>query len=1112
MKISFGSFRELRGKTSLGLCSSLAVLLGALASQQVFAQDTTQTPQGEDFVEEVIVSGVRQNLQNAQDIKREADTFVDAISAEDIGTLPDRSVLEAIQRLPGVSVERFAGPDDPDHFSVEGSGAIIRGMTQTRSEFNGRDSFTANSGRGLSFQDVPPELMGKVELYKNQTADMIEGGIGGTISLHTRKPFDSDGRQLAFTADTSYGDIAEQWSPTFSGLYSDRWDTDAGEFGFLINVADSTLYGASHGIQSDAYVQYWARNLPGAEEFVGQDGNGTVWMPNAANALMKNDDRQRQGVATSLQWKSNDDSIVATLEYIRSDATLAWHEQAIKYQGGYQDIDRRESTAIGETVLNFDNNALYQNGTLVWGGPTHNGWRVSGDNLDHVSRTYGSNNINRSQFGHKTQFDSRVQETNTLVEDMSFNLTWEITDNFELSADLQYVQAETAVDDLVVHTATFASQEYDTTGDTPTLSIIEPWHGYRDANPELFVTHADPVAYPNGYPGFTGDPAGDSNYFQDPNSYYWRSAMDHYERSEGDSTAMRIDGTYHFENDAFFKSVTAGIRYAEREQIVRVTSWSWGSVGPEWSGRAGWLEEYPSQSEDWEYVDWSDFHGGDVVNIPGNTTIHATEKFVRSLWGANPSREIEVTPGGSWEPYPQRDGVDDTYGIFTPGEIFDTKETNQALYARLDFGGDSELRYSGNIGLRYVKMERKAIGSVTFPDLLPEFAAPDDVALPLTPDAVLAYFGNPTADELAVILATEGNEWVGHDRNYLSDTERNFGNDAEELLSAKTDFDVFLPSFNIKVELTDTLVGRFAIAKAIAMPDMGDVSNRLTVGARSVETIRTTPADPDNPEPSDLLIQSAYVSGWDGSGENPYLQPMESVQYDVALEWYFSDVGQLSGTIFHKNLDNYFIQGSSYQPTTNPSNGISQLADITSTVNGSEAKMDGFELSYQQFFWGALENFGVQATYTYIDASGAPNNEESYEDASWVGNDSNDTGIRVQLDSMPLQGQSDETINLVGMFETDKWNARLAYNWRSKYLLTTRDVISKAPLWYDDHGQLDGSVFYSVTDNFDLGIQGTNLTNSQSETLMVLNNEMLTTGRSWFVADRRIAFVVKGRF
>ena len=111
-----------------------------------------------------------------------------------------------------------------------------------------------------------------------------------------------------------------------------------------------------------------------------------------------------------------------------------------------------------------------------------------------------------------------------------------------------------------------------------------------------------------------------------------------------------------------------------------------------------------------------------------------------------------------------------------------------------------------------------------------------------------------------------------------------------------------------------------------------------------------------------------------------------------------------------------------------------------------------------------------------------------------------------------MQGQSDRTFNIVGMYEKNGWSARVAYNWRSKYLLTTRDVISKAPLWYDDHGQVDASVFYNISDNFSVGLQATNLTNSQSETLMMLNDEGMEAGRSWFVSDRRLALVMRANF
>lgn len=166
--------------------SMIALALMGIGGQSYAQEGEAEQPTENEDLEIINVTGVRGSVIRAQELKREADTFVDAITASDIGALPDRSVLEAMQRVPGVSIERFAAANDPDHFGVEGSGAVIRGMTATRSEFNGRDSFTANSGRGLSFQDVPPELMGSVQVYKNQSADLIEGGIGGTVSLHTR--------------------------------------------------------------------------------------------------------------------------------------------------------------------------------------------------------------------------------------------------------------------------------------------------------------------------------------------------------------------------------------------------------------------------------------------------------------------------------------------------------------------------------------------------------------------------------------------------------------------------------------------------------------------------------------------------------------------------------------------------------------------------------------------------------------------------------------------------------------------------------------------------------------------------------------------------------------
>ncbi len=202
----------------------------ALAAAQAASGTDTQTAPGGS----IIVTGIRQSLRNAQQIKRNSDTVVDSITAQDIGALPDRSVTEALARVPGVAMNRFAGANDPDHFSAEGSGIVIRGLTFVRSEFNGRDTFsTGVYGQAINFQDVPAELLGGVDVYKETTADRIEGGLSGTVDMRLRLPFDNKGLHIGFDAEANYGDLRKKWSPVGSLLVSDNWDTGMGRIGLL---------------------------------------------------------------------------------------------------------------------------------------------------------------------------------------------------------------------------------------------------------------------------------------------------------------------------------------------------------------------------------------------------------------------------------------------------------------------------------------------------------------------------------------------------------------------------------------------------------------------------------------------------------------------------------------------------------------------------------------------------------------------------------------------------------------------------------------------------------------------------------------------------------------
>ena len=125
---------QIRGKSARLLRSgaSVAALCVMAAATPAFAQDDAQAPaaqagqENEDDGDQIIVTGIRASLESAQNIKRNSDTVVDAITAQDIGALPDRSVTEALQRIPGVAMNRFAGSNDPDHFSIACRGSATR--------------------------------------------------------------------------------------------------------------------------------------------------------------------------------------------------------------------------------------------------------------------------------------------------------------------------------------------------------------------------------------------------------------------------------------------------------------------------------------------------------------------------------------------------------------------------------------------------------------------------------------------------------------------------------------------------------------------------------------------------------------------------------------------------------------------------------------------------------------------------------------------------------------------------------------------------------------------------------------------------------------------------
>jgi len=446
--------------------SALALGIALLLAPPAMAQDAGADDKKATDLDKVTVTGIRGSVQKAQDIKREADTFVDSVTALDIGALPDRSVTETLSRIPGVTIDRFLSVGDPEHFSAEGGGVQVRGLTQVRSELNGRDSFSASGGRSLSFGDVPSELMAGVDVFKNQKADMIEGGLGGTVNLRTFMPFDFEGQKIGASISANYGDFIKQYKPSASGLYSNRWKTEGGgEFGILVDIAHSELATRTDGLFVRPFFKNSNNDL---------DNNGTneaLWLPRGADWRTLEYERKRDGAYVALQWRPNADlELFATAFQSKYDEL--WYEDAIFVSNDPLQvrIDPSQPYALEGGV--FQSGRLTQNGGVPMGT------------------------------------DIRASHRKSKTTDFSFGLKWLLTDADEFSTEIQYIKADTnSLDSTVSLGVNVPYIDVDVSGGVPTIGVSEQF----TANPA------------NYYWGFTMD-------HQDDNvaeEWAWRADLKH---------------------------------------------------------------------------------------------------------------------------------------------------------------------------------------------------------------------------------------------------------------------------------------------------------------------------------------------------------------------------------------------------------------------------------------------------------------------------------------------------------------------------------------------------------------------------------------------------------
>lgn len=294
---------QLRASASRLTVAAILLSVPAIAHAQA-APPTGQTVEPE-AVEEIVVTGIRASLRSAMDVKRSSLQVVDTISAEDIGDFPDKNLSEALQRVTGVQISRQDG---------EGRGVSIRGADPSlnRVEINGSSALSLTVGggdRAVDFRDIPVEFVSRLDVVKSPTADMAEGGIGGTVRVITRRPFDSKKPFVAGSIQGVYSNLAKEYDPKLALIGSRTFFNDT--LGVLLSGTWENRHLNSNNARTTGWIRR-AATATGAGATPGRstdvNGDGTLdWIPEIPRLIIDRRETERKALSSVVEWRPNDD-------------------------------------------------------------------------------------------------------------------------------------------------------------------------------------------------------------------------------------------------------------------------------------------------------------------------------------------------------------------------------------------------------------------------------------------------------------------------------------------------------------------------------------------------------------------------------------------------------------------------------------------------------------------------------------------------------------------------------------------------------------------------------------------------------------------------------------
>ncbi|MDC7684109.1 TonB-dependent receptor [Asticcacaulis sp. BYS171W] len=996
--------------------SAIALIAATAFSSTAFAQDATPAAaSANDDIQTVVVTGTRSSQQSAINRKKRSGTVSDSIVAEDIGQFPDKNVGEALGRVTGVQLARDFG---------EGSGVSIRGVEPdlNRIEINGMSTLSTagnisvygGGGRSNDFRELASELVQSIDVFKGFTADMTEGGVGGTVSVKTRKPLDFRKPTFSITGSLQNLDTVDGWKPR-TNFFGATKLLD-GKLGIMANVTFDNVDTRGDYLRNTAWVRladfdnsaektsaYFsstdtAANIAAYNAITTQAGCNTAYAAGTQrnNCLSQWYDYSPR-VARYGVWTRNDQRMSAefTAQYRfsdRFDAFVSYNRNTrdqtlndINYGTDFTSVNRLynvtsatnaacgSTVPSGSTVVDASHNVVQYtvgNCLATTGRGGSNAFSVSARDFSQQTKSdYISYGANYKGDTLQVEFQGSNSESDVLTQTNNVSVSYNVP-GLVVTLDSRGAPTFTFPTGYSPNDASAVSQwqiqyrpsnakskeqqyklDFDYETKFPVLNKLE-W-GAR-------ATKYETGGY--GYGGFLLNAGSDLTSATDDTVIYTNavnstatvSATQTADQTAAAAAAAAYQTGYWSSTETWSKTFSNSVFNSAMTALPADFYFGGGSIASNWL--------YPDFNKVAQYLDTSHFNLDNLENTTGND-------------------------GKAYSQIP-----------------YQVEETTEAQYLKANYafpfnGWD----VSGNFGVRRVHTETTASGTIT-------------------------------RQEIRYNAANVATTYV-------------VGNSQTSMTK---DYTVYLPSFNIGVWfIPNELSARAGFAKLMARPLVNYLMPSVTC------TINYT-NDGTAEDDADSCV-----------GGNPALKPYRADQYDLSFEWYPNRDTQVTAGFFYKDIKQFYVS-SRVSVGKMDYFGDGTEYYVQTYINGDGAKISGIELTAKTAFTflpEALSGFGADVNYTYQEAK--------------------DVGLYSQIDNSPLPfpGLSSDSYNATLWYDKGQINARLAYNYRSKWLVSAADSYGQ-PLYRDPTGYLDGKITWKPknANGLSLFVEGKNLTKEEELT------------------------------